>query len=39
MGFPGGYVVKDLPANEGDTGWIPAPEDPTCHKAAKPTCH
>ena len=23
MGFPGGKVVKDLPANEGDVGLIP----------------
>ena len=23
MGFPGGSVVKDLPANAGDVGWIP----------------
>ena len=23
MGFPGGSVVKNLPANAGDTGWIP----------------
>ena len=22
-GFPGGSVVKNLPANEGDVGWIP----------------
>ena len=22
-GFPGGSAVKNLPANEGDTGWIP----------------
>ena len=25
QGFPGGSVVKDLPANEGDTGSIPGP--------------
>ena len=24
-GFPGGSMVKDLPANAGDTGWIPDP--------------
>ena len=24
-GFPGGSVVKNPPANEGDTGLIPAP--------------
>ena len=23
MGFPGGSEVKNLPANEGDMGWIP----------------
>ena len=23
--FPGGPVVKNLPANAGDTGWIPGP--------------
>ena len=23
MGFPGGSVIKNLPANEGDTGSIP----------------
>ena len=25
QGFPGGSVVKDLPANAGDTGSIPGP--------------
>ena len=25
-GFPGGAVVKNLPANAGDTGSIPGPE-------------
>ena len=24
--FPGGPVVKNPPANAGDTGWIPGPE-------------
>ena len=24
--FPGGAVVKNLPANAGDTGWSPGPE-------------
>ena len=24
--FPGGPVVKNLPSNEGGTGWIPGPE-------------
>ena len=23
MGFPGGSVVKNIPANAEDTGWIP----------------
>ena len=23
MGYPGGSAVKNLPANAGDTGWIP----------------
>ena len=27
-GFPGGAVVKNLPANAGDTGSIPGWEDP-----------
>ena len=27
-GFPGGSVVKNLPANAGDTGLIPGQEDP-----------
>ena len=35
--FPGGTVVKNLPANAGDTGSIP--EDPTCCGATKPVCH
>ena len=26
------------PANAGDTGLIPGPEDPTCHGATKPMC-
>ena len=38
--FPGGAVVKNPPANNaGDTGSIPGPEDPTCHKATKPVRH
>ena len=28
LGFPGGSVVKNLPANAGDTGSIPGQEDP-----------
>ena len=27
-GFPGGSVVKNSPANAGDLGLIPGPEDP-----------
>ena len=27
-GFPGGSVVKNPPANAGDMGLIPGPEDP-----------
>ena len=39
--FPGGggSVVKNPSVNEGDTGLTPDQEDPTCHRAAKPTCH
>ena len=28
MGFPGGSVVENLPANAGDKGLIPGLEDP-----------
>ena len=28
LGFPGGSVVKNLPANAGDMRLIPGPEDP-----------
>ena len=28
MGFPGGSVVKNLPANVGEPGLIPGQEDP-----------
>ena len=28
LGFPGGSVVKKLPANAGDPGLIPVSEDP-----------
>ena len=38
-GFPGGAVVKNLPANAGDTGSSPGPGDPTCHRATKPVRH
>ena len=37
--FPGGAVVKNPPANAGDTGSIPDLEDPTCHGATKPVRH
>ena len=29
-------MVKNLPANEGDTGLIPDLGDPTCHGATGP---
>ena len=35
-GFPGGPVVKNPPADAGDTGLISALEDSTCCGAAKP---
>ena len=38
-GFPGGSVVKDPPANVGDTGSVPDPEDSTCRRATKPVRH
>ena len=38
-GFPGGSVVKNLPANAGNMGLILVWEDPTCHRAAKPMWH
>ena len=31
-GFPGGSVVKNLPANAGDAGSVTIQEDPTTHK-------
>ena len=37
MGFPGGSVVKYLPANAGDRGSVPDQEDLTCQGATKPT--
>ena len=38
--FPGGTVVKNPPANAGDTGSSPGPgEDPTCREAMKPVRH
>ena len=35
--FPGGSVVKNMPADAGDMGYIL--EDPTRHGATKPWCH
>ena len=32
-------MVKSLPANAGDVGSIPGPEDPTCREATKPMHH
>ena len=39
LDFPGGTVVKTLPANAGDTVRALVREDPTCHTATKPVCH
>ena len=39
MSFPGGTVVKNPPANAGDTGWILVREDSTCREAIKPVSH
>ena len=38
-GFPGGSVVKNPVANEGDWGSCLAPLDPTCRGATKPLGH
>ena len=38
-GFPGGAVVKNPPANAGDTGSSLVREDPTCHGETKPVHH
>ena len=37
--FPGGAVVRDLPANAGDTVRALVQEDLTCHRAMKPVRH
>ena len=37
--FPGGAVVKNPPANAGDTAQALVREDPTCHGATKPVSH
>ena len=39
LGFPGGTMVKNLPANAGDMGSSPGQEDPTCRGTNKPMCH
>ena len=37
--FPGGTVVKNPPANAGDTGSIPGPGRSHMHRATKPMRH
>ena len=39
MDFPGGPVVKDLPANAGTQVRFLVPKDPTCCGATKPGHH
>ena len=41
QGFPDGSMVKNLPANAGDTDLIPDPgsKDPTGQGVTKPVCH
>ena len=39
VGFPAGTVVKNPPANAGDTGSSPDREDSTGHRATKPASH
>ena len=39
LDFPGGAVVKNLPANAGDIGSIPDQDDSMCCKATKPMLH
>ena len=36
--IPDGPVVRNPPANAGDTDLIPAPEDSMCSGATKPMC-
>ena len=36
--FPDGSVVKNLPANAGDTSSNQVREDSTCHRATKSVC-
>ena len=38
-GFPGGAVVRNPPANAGDTGSCPVREESTCRAAARPVSH
>ena len=38
-GFPGGPLVKNLPANAGDTGSILGPGRYHMPRASKPVCH
>ena len=35
----GNSVIRNLPANTGETGWTPSWEDSTCHEVTKPECH
>ena len=39
LDFPGGPVVKNLPANAGDMGSTPDPRRPHMHGATKPVHH
>ena len=39
LGFPGGAVVENPPANAGDTGSSPGPGRSHMHGATKPVCH
>ena len=38
-GFPGGSVVKNMPASAGDMDSILIWEDPTCLRTTKPMHH
>ena len=39
IGFPGGSVVKNPPANVGDISLIPGPGRSICYGATKPMHH
>ena len=39
LGFPGGAVVENLPADAGVMGSSPVWEDPTCRGATGPVSH